>query len=161
MTVITITIIYNILLLNLVFGLSWLISLKDILALLGHGGISLIISHMISSVLSLILIYLSMALSKVTIRNRKIGVLWFIIFLMINGIVGYLVGRVNLALPYYFDISRFRFVSPYEIGMISESMGSFTGSSISITGILLGLSNVAYINIFGNLFQILIGTVTF
>jgi len=102
-----------------------------------------------------------MALSKVTIRNRKIGVLWFIIFLMINGIVGYLVGRVNLALPYYFDISRFRFVSPYEIGMISESMGSFTGSSISITGILLGLSNVAYINIFGNLFQILIGTVTF
>src|SRR5699024_2335166 len=62
------------------------------------------ITGIISGVTTLILIYLSMALSRVTFRNKKIGGLWFIIFLVLSALVTY--GQVKIAqlLPYYIDV---------------------------------------------------------
>lgn len=48
-----------------------------------------------------------MALSKVTIRNRKIGGLWFVIFLLLIGILGLGKNEISNWFPYYFDFNTF------------------------------------------------------
>lgn len=65
------------------------------------------IGGIFSIVILLILIYFSMALSRVTFRNKRIGSLWFVIFLVLSGILTY--GQILVAdlLPYYIDWKTF------------------------------------------------------
>lgn len=55
----------------------------------------------------LILIYFSMSLSRVTFRNKKIGGLWFILFLVISGLLGFGDFEISALLPYYLDLNTF------------------------------------------------------
>jgi len=68
--------------------------------LMGLGGIS-----------TLILIYLSMALGRVTLKNKKIGGLWFVIFLILSALVGYGQAKIVALVPYYLDLNTFKIVS--------------------------------------------------
>jgi len=61
-----------------------------------------------SGVNMLILIYFSMALSKVTFRNKKIGNLWFVIFLVLSGILTYGQFVLGELLPFYIDLNTFK-----------------------------------------------------
>lgn len=66
-----------------------------------------IIATVYSGVYMLILIYFSMALGKVTFRNKRIGGLWFIIFLILNGVLSFGQFGLEVFFPYYLDIESF------------------------------------------------------
>ncbi|MEC2223963.1 MULTISPECIES: hypothetical protein [Heyndrickxia] len=68
---------------------------------------------MVFSVVSvLLLIYFSMALSKVTFRHKKIGGLWFVLFIILSSIFGYIDTEISQWIPYYLNLSTFHVVTP-------------------------------------------------
>ncbi|MED4841426.1 hypothetical protein P9695_14190 [Weizmannia sp. CD-2023] len=68
---------------------------------------------MVFSVVSvLLLIYFSMALSKVTFRHKKIGCLWFVLFIILSSIFGYIDTEISQWIPYYLDLSTFHVETP-------------------------------------------------
>src|SRR5699024_91616 len=77
-------------------GLGQIISLQEI--------ISMILIPIFSLINLLVLIYFSMALGKVTFRNKKIGGLWFIIFILVSIILSYGQLKVAELIPYYFNV---------------------------------------------------------
>ncbi|WP_062350206.1 hypothetical protein [Bacillus kwashiorkori] len=63
---------------------------------------------MIMSIISLILIiYFSMALSRVTFQNKRIGGLWFVIFLVLSIFLAYGQFKIAGLFPYYLDLQSF------------------------------------------------------
>ena len=72
--------------------------------------ISLILAAL-GGISTLILIYLAMALGRVTLRNKKIGGFWFIIFLVLSALVGYGQAKIIGAMPHYLDLNTFKMVS--------------------------------------------------
>jgi hypothetical protein len=67
-----------------------------------------VITAVFSGISILILIYFSMSLSKVTFRNKKIGGLWFILFLALTIILGFIDNEISNLLPYYLDLNSFQ-----------------------------------------------------
>lgn len=65
-----------------------------------------LLDAVLSGVGLLALIYFSMALSRVTFRNRKIGGLWFAVFLILAVILGYGGYRIADLLPYSLDLGN-------------------------------------------------------
>lgn len=113
-------ILYNLLLAIILFDIDWSM-LKEALEyfLMGkeHFGIFIrIISiHLLLGGISLfgtlILIFFSMALGKVSIKNKKIGGLWFIIFIIISVAASYLTVVAGNLLPLFLDLESFKFIS--------------------------------------------------
>ncbi|HZK01213.1 MAG TPA: hypothetical protein VFC79_14435 [Tissierellaceae bacterium] len=107
---------YNIVLATILFGLDWGMMIEVLEYTIGKyelGAFMRIIPlHILLGGISLfgtlILIFFSMALGKVSIRNRKIGGLWFIIFIIIAALSSYLTTRIGFELPLYFDIVNLR-----------------------------------------------------
>lgn len=56
----------------------------------------------------LIIIYFSMALSRVTFRNKRIGSLWFVIFLIVSGLLAYGQIEFEKLFPYILDLETFK-----------------------------------------------------
>lgn len=105
-------VIYNLLLGSILFGTQWIEEFKVLFSSIPFGlEITVGITGILSATLSLLLIYFSITLSKVSIRNRKIGGLWFILFLVLNATVNYLSLKVATAFPYYFDTQSFKIVN--------------------------------------------------
>ena len=67
-----------------------------------------IITGVISGIATLVLIYLSMALGRVTFRNKRIGGLWFIIFLILSTLITYSQVKVAQLMPYYIDLNTLK-----------------------------------------------------
>lgn len=138
-TMAVVTGLYNMLLVNLLYGgeSMWNI-FKMIFGLSNRISILFIISGIITAVMTLILIYLSMALSKVTIKNRKIGALWFIIFLFINSAAGFLVVRFGELIPYYLDIFNFEIfkMSGTQMAMTAIISQNMNGATLNLGSIL-------------------------
>ncbi|MCF6464896.1 hypothetical protein, partial [Clostridium sp. Cult2] len=106
------------------------------------------LTAIIGGVSTLILIYFSMALSRVTFRNKKIGGFWFIIFLVLSGIVTYGQVKVIQLLPYYLDISTFKIASSHMLrygfnininngGLIMN--GDLGGTILNIAGFIYSI----------------------
>lgn len=76
-----------------------LFTITDIIAMVFIG--------ILNGVNMLILIYFSMALSRVTFRNKRIGGLWFVIFLILSGILAFVQTQLSILFPYYLDMSTF------------------------------------------------------
>lgn len=68
-----------------------------------------IIISIFSIISMLVLIYFSMAIGRVTFRNKKIGGLWFILFIIITILLSYTQFKISESIPYYFDLGRFEF----------------------------------------------------
>lgn len=66
-----------------------------------------IITTVFSGINIMILIYFSMSLGKITFRNKKIGGFWFILFLILGGVFGYIDNEICKLLPYYLDLNTF------------------------------------------------------
>lgn len=148
-------IIYNLLLSLILFGGDWLDIAKGILNMANLGGISVGILGGLSSILTLVLIYFSIALSKVSFKNKKLGGLWFIVFLILNGLAGFITLKISTVAPYYLNLNGFKILPYYQLDLLSE-LASGMGSLI-----LLGKNFDSYINIMGILSQLIIGVVTF
>ena len=78
-----------------------------------------VISTVLIGVSILILIYFSMALSRVSFRNKRIGGLWFIIFLLLCVILASGEFVIGHWLPYYLDLNTFN------VGTMDMSNGQF------------------------------------
>ncbi len=57
----------------------------------------------------LITIYFSMTIGRITIRNKRIGGFWFIIFLVLTFLIMSFQTMITDAIPYYFDFNLFSF----------------------------------------------------
>ena len=66
----------------------------------------MIIYGLISAVVTLITIYFSMTIRKVIFGGRKFNAMWFILFLVINGVVGVFGIKIMQYFPTYFAISE-------------------------------------------------------
>ncbi len=154
-----VTALYNIILASILFKADWKTFIQILNQTLAGQDLGLIIRIICSGLIfsgvsllnTLILIYFSMALSKVSIRNKKIGGLWFIIYVIINITAAYLVYKFGDILPLYLDLENLRLSSmnnPWSsnsymgsyyivnitnfIGMILVSIGAFIGTGYLI-----------------------------
>ncbi|HHW35884.1 MAG TPA: hypothetical protein GXX18_01060 [Bacillales bacterium] len=108
----------------------------------------IIIKTVFSGVYMLVLIYFSMALGKVTFRNKRIGGLWFIIFLILNGVLSFGQYGLEVIFPYYLDIESFT-VGTKEI---LNSGYNFVFGSGGFPGQGIGMFNV---NIISSIYSII------
>lgn len=150
-------ILYNLILALILFDGSWVEIAKEFFHVLNTGVISVGLVMGLTSIMTLILIYFSIALSRVSIRNKKIGGIWFIVFLILNALAGYLILKVSGAVPYFLNLNGFKVLHYYELNTVS-AFGRSMGDLI----IFGGNNDVdAYINIVGALSHIVIGIVAF
>ncbi len=145
---------FNLILASILFGSGWIEEVKYFLSLMDMGLISsLLFSGFIfigiSFILGTILVYFSISLSKVSVKNKKIGGLWFIIFLIINGLVSYLSLKISYIFPYYMDVVNFRISHLYDIFILPGFDEGFSQL------LIYGSNYHGYINIAGLLFEIL------
>jgi len=96
----------------------------------------------------LVLIYFSMVLGRVSFRNKRIGSLWFVIFLMLSGILIYLQGEIAELLPYYLDLSSLRLIPPSDGNMLEGYKMMLNRGILSV--------NIGFpiINIAGSIYKI-------
>lgn len=104
-------VIFNVLLAMVLFKGDLKLIFEQFFTMIDITFVSLIISSVVSAMLTLILVYFAISLSKVSIGNKKIGGMWFIIFLIISGVVGYISTKIGGSVPYFLDINTFKIVS--------------------------------------------------
>ena len=137
------------------------INFKELISHVDFSGMLTVgIIIFLSGVATLILIYFSMALSRVTFRNKKIGGLWFVVFLVLNALVGYATVKIIGAFPYYLDLKAFKVVNYNDIlsginGFIDLFISFNEGSMAFTTG------GTTFINIVSFVFMIIVGVVSF
>lgn len=137
------------------------INFKELISHVDFSGMLTVgIIIFLSGVATLILIYFSMALSRVTFRNKKIGGLWFVVFLVLNALVGYATVKIIGAFPYYLDLKAFKVVNYNDIlsgiNGFSDLFISFNGGSMAFT-----TGGTTFINIVSFVFMIIVGVVSF
>ncbi|MBU5256254.1 hypothetical protein [Tissierella praeacuta] len=150
---------YNLLLGALLYGSQWTNFINYIRQIMGNANIeifSIAMVSLLSAIVTLILIYFSMALSRVNIRNKKIGGLWFIIFIVLNSLVSYFIVKIVNVLPYFLSLDSFKILHSYELNFL-PSLGNIAKHQI----ILFGNNFDVYINVFGILSMLIIGISTF
>lgn len=145
---------YNLILSTVLFDLDWSMLKEVIASTIGIDKMGIIMRvmpvHLIFSggiplFGTLIFIFLSMALGKVSIKNRKIGGLWFIIFIVISMAANFLVIRVSNQMPLYFDLINFKFTSlnspflnpTYSLGYNTMVVVTSVFTHISLTRVLM------------------------
>lgn len=137
------------------------INFKELISHVDFSGMLTVgIIIFLSGVATLILIYFSMALSRVTFRNKKIGGLWFVVFLVLNALVGYATVKIIGAFPYYLDLKAFKVVNYNDIlsgiNGFSDLFISFNEGSMAFT-----TGGTTFINIVSFVFMIIVGVVSF
>jgi len=150
---------YNLLLGALLYGSQWTNFINSIRQIIGNANIeifSIAMVSLLSAIVTLILIYFSMALSRVNIRNKKIGGLWFIIFIVLNSLVSYFIVKIVNALPYFLSLDSFKILHSYELNFLPR-LGNIAKHQI----ILFGNNFDVYINVFGILSMLIIGISAF
>ena len=80
--------------------------LRELLSVNGFvkGMITIIVMGIISAFVNLLLIYFSMTLRKISFGGKKLNWLWFIIFIVLSGITGYIIAKIGSAIPLYWDL---------------------------------------------------------
>lgn len=120
------------------------------------------LSSLIAGIITLLLVYFSITLSKVSVKNKKLGGLWFILFLILNSMISYVTLLIANSLPYNLDLNSLKLIS-------SDSMFNQMGITatlslmgpISGTGIMVPYSAGLYVNIASALFSILVAVGVF
>lgn len=104
-------VVFNLILGSILFGTRWIEGFKELFSNIPTTfELSIGLSGLLSSIVSLLLIYFSITLSKVSIKNKKIGGLWFILFLVLSATFSYLTGKIAGLFPYYLDVDKFKIV---------------------------------------------------
>lgn len=150
MTIGACILLYNLLLSSILFNEDLKEIFKNISIIINSGMISVSITVLLSSIMTLILIYFSIAISKVSIKNKKVGNLWFIMFLIIVGLVNYFNFNMINALPYYINLTNFDIASVNELSIMTHINGNMN------PGIIIGNNYNAYINMASFLFRVVV-----
>lgn len=136
------------------------LSFKEIFSSINARFVIASIIILVSGVQTLVLIYFSMALGRVTLKNKKIGGMWFVIFLVLSGLISYLQIKIIKALPVYLDLTSWKIISSTK----GEIINQFTQTVImgmGNEGLMFTANNVAYLNIPGILFGLVTTIVLF
>lgn len=131
---------------DLIEGITTFISIREII--LG------IIITIFSGVNLLTLIYFSMALGKVTFRNKRIGGLWFVIFLVLSGILAFGQFKIETLLPFYLDFETFKVMT---MDLMNPELYVEYGSN----GVEARISGGVPLNIAGTIYNIAITVALF
>lgn len=156
-------IIYNIVLSLILFGNEWTYIVRTIAENINPGFVSVGVVSILSTLVTLILIYFSISLSKVSIRNKKIGGIWFIVFIVLNMIITTIIFKISTSLPYYLSLSDFSISHIYNIATAAPG----TSSGLVVLGneanalMFMGSDFKPYLNVFGSLFQLLVVIIGF
>ena len=137
-------VLYNFLLATILFDLDWSIFKEVLEYTIGRSNLGIFMRivpiHILLGGISLfgtlILIYFSMALGKVSIRNRKIGGLWFIIFIIIAALSSYLTTRIGFEIPLYLDLANLRvsnMATPWLYNFTSNDMVEFNSILVHVS----------------------------
>lgn len=138
--------IYNIILVSIFAPIE--VSISELFSSLFHiisiRYILFIIVYSIFSIVNmLVVVYFSMAISRITFRNKRIGGLWFIIFLILNAVLAYGLAYVSQAFPYYIDLDTLKIGT---MDTLNRFHMEFNDSSISVSANASGLiTNIAAI----------------
>ena len=92
-----------------------------------------------------LLVYFTITISRVSIKSKKIGGFWFVLFLVLSSFFSYLQNSIADSVPLYLDISKMEFLSQNKLyfdNMNPESM--------------MNLANVGVVSISGLGFQIIL-----
>lgn len=151
---------YNLLLGTILFKGELRVILEEFIKIADISLISSVFISIISSMSTLILIYFAISLSKVSIRNKKIGGMWFIIFLILSGLISFLITRIGIAIPYFLDLNTFKITSLDALNSIKDS-GMMEFSIEMGTPPMLGGVHPGHINIAEFISQILFALALF
>ena len=153
---------YNLILATTIFKIEWS-TLIDLLGRYGGEGIVTIlyrvfILSMISGIImilyTLIFIYFSMTIGKISFRNVKIGGLWFIIFLVTFSLSNVVIGKLGNAFPIYLNMESLR-LSNLDLGMTNPV---YYGS---MSFFLKDMGNFININLIPDFLNIVFGCLVF
>lgn len=146
-----ISLVYNLILGAILFGNEFTRGLGEVFDFILSNNllITLGIPFTLLSVLSLILVYFSITLSKVSIKNKKLGGFWFIFFLILNSVVGFLHTQSIKIIPYFLDLTTFKIISENTVNDLIEK--TFV---VSYSGLFVNLEAGAFIHIGSTLFAI-------
>ena len=153
---------YNLILATTIFKIEWS-TLIDLLGRYGGEGIVTIlyrvfILSMISGIImilyTLIFIYFSMTIGKISFRNVKIGGLWFIIFLVTFSLSNVVIGKSGNAFPIYLNMESLR-LSNLDLGMTNPV---YYGS---MSFFLKDMGNYININLIPDFLNIVFGCLVF
>lgn len=100
-----------------------------------------VLSFILNIVNMLVIIYFSMAISRVTFKNKRIGSLWFIIFLVLSALIGFGTVKVAELLPYYIDLNTFKIGSMDKLGQFYLELNNSNLILSANTGFLI--TNIA------------------
>lgn len=156
-------VIYNLILGSLLFGTRWIEGFKMIFSQISANLVlSIGFTAILSGISTLLLIYFAMTLSKVSIRNKKIGGLWFILFLVLSGVISYITVKVSLVIPYYLDLNTFKIISETMLdNQMVSGMNFNVLSGGNMSGMMIGSGDVIFLNIAAYVFSILVALATF
>jgi hypothetical protein len=153
---------YNLILATTIFKIEWS-TLIDLLGRYGGEGIVTIlyrvfilsmISGKIMILYTLIFIYFSMTIGKISFRNVKIGGLWFIIFLVTFSLSNVVIGKLGNAFPIYLNMESLR-LSNLDLGMTNPV---YYGS---MSFFLKDMGNYININLIPDFLNIVFGCLVF
>lgn len=157
--VITITL-FNLGLAAIIFGHDFqqLIELLRI-TVIDSSRLVFAISSLISISLTITLAYFSITVSRVTFKNRRLGGLWFVLFIGLNILITYIMLELSGALPYYLNVSNFTINNISNLTSIVPS--EILGNSVPDVLLFLGNDKRAYLNIVGLISHITVLVVGF
>jgi hypothetical protein len=116
------------------FMMSWIsrVSLSEILEYFSSVDINIIKMFLycmmlliIGVIITLLLIYFSMALSRVSLKNKKIGGIWFVVFLVLSIVFFYFLAKITSWIPYSIDMSTFKVVVPLNGSIFNLNIAGF------------------------------------
>ena len=144
---------YNMLLARFVFGAELFNLLEDLLKQvegLGKITVSYSLISLIETTATLLLVYFTITISRVSIKSKKIGGFWFVLFLILSSFFSYLQNIIADAIPVYLNVSKMEFVSQNRIYLDNMNPESFmelaNTNTISISG--LGFQIILFVGLF-------------
>ena len=142
-----VAIFYNLLLATILFKGELRVIFGEFIKIADISLISSALISIVSSMYTLILIYFAISLSKVSIRIKKICGMWFIIFLILSGLISFLITRIGMAIPYFLDLNTFKITTLDALNSIRDSgMVEFSlemGTPPMVSGVYPGHINIA------------------
>lgn len=141
-------ILYNLILAQILFGHNLLGEMWKITGQIDNFGFLFtgsIVTSLMESAVTLLLVYFAITVSRVSIKSRKIGSLWFILFIVLTSLVTYIQELIANHLPMYLDLSRMAIIGQNEVYIMG--LDSQFGGTLSIQGV---------VSIPGLVFQILL-----
>lgn len=141
-------ILYNLVLAQMLMGYNLFEDIWSLMKQVDNFGFLLtgsIITSLMESAVTLLLVYFAITVSRVSIKSRKIGSLWFILFIFLTSVVTYIQELIAKVMPMYLDLSTMGILGQREAYIMG--IDSQFGGTLSIQGV---------VSIPGLLFQILL-----